>query len=674
MTLALLRGSAFDLDGKRFRAIRFDPERRCWWALRLSQQATEVPRSIPVDVIAAAVETNRCKLLLGDDDPRYRRPDICLSQAERDGRERSVAIVERLLEHESAFLEPTTRVAAIRDVAEHCNVRTEWVRVLIARFYTYGMDWNALVPRHALQGGPGKPRGSPQTAEHRLTEEDLGNINAIATRYFSTAKDRPHSVQDAYTALLKKFYAVSTARNENGFTIALELGPHPSFWQFRHLVKKIGEQPIVRARRFGPAIITGKRRPRSGRGNLHTALPSSCPEFDAWHMSEWKLCSEIQPSLDLPDAMLWMLKDPAPGAVIGRHIDITEETSQSVRTALYYCFTGHPGSRPALIATKGLARFAGEPSHIRMDALGRRKLVEETMMRRRIVVETAPPRQGDKKPWVESDFQTLLLTLHRDIQGGLMATDRANGHVRTDGRVTLRYLATLVDLAIDMLNARLIRRRAMPEGLITPSAALPSREDAFFLMEEQFGIARRHVDDETAVLEYLTDCEARVTELGYIIDGLEYRSDIADRAGFHYRGFSGIPESMPAKKDDADCSRAWVIWPDGKLEALRFAEGQAHLVGIRRTEHALVEAARAKPAAYARKKHQERLVLFDVQRTELGAAQRKALASPAPLVEIPTWREENPDNQPSDGWEDPLARREEEAWDDDVDVEEANAP
>lgn len=642
MTLSLTRAQPFALSTsqgvRKFRAMFFSVPCGAWWCMPLKEKGTALPKAFTLDFLSAASEAKHLTLLSGTtEDPRIRRGLPDLSEAERLRWQGRLRVVASLLVNEEQLVYRDHRGAIFRQLTADLAVSHVHIRTIWRCFWYFGAEPMAVLPSLAARGGRGVQRLSSSAAKHVLTREDAEWMDALARSYYSTDADRPESVQAAYKLLLAKYADVE--RNDLGLPVAGEFCPHPSLYQFRRRVAWIGKTPADQSQRVSPKRIGTENRSRTGRAAYRVSSPCATLETDSWVMSEFGVFSELMPEIELPTPRLFLTRDQASSVITGRYLDITGETSESALTALYYAFTARRESRPELIATMGFERFAGEPLCLRGDGLVRRVRFEELNEARGITIEAAPVARGDMKPLVESSFNRLLGYIRGKMPRELTDSARKNGHERSDGRISLRYLLNIVDLAIERINCSAVRWKQIQAGVLLPHARRPTASELFALLERQCGSVRRFLDADVAIIAYLPRRWGEVQETGILLEGLLYECQTAKLEGWFMRGFHGRPERVICYIDPADCARAWIYWPDGSLEPLKLVDGREDLLGVRRSEFAIIAALRDEQEPSIAQAQQHGDSLFQIQKEALitHGAQMLAgkIAKPTPAPRLP---------------------------------------
>lgn len=329
------------------RADQFDPNRN-----------TRMPVRLPLSV--ARHELDAGELVIVDDCVRSAemlRPETEIPEKSVVRRDADYAMLEPFISDPvtlRALLDPDTRAQIAKTIAERGAVALPKVYRLLSRYWVFGADRNALLPRHSRQGGRGKVRlggevkrgrRNAYTLRHGVGPMTGTNVTAKDLRRFEKAIHEYYvkqnlSLPKTYEKMCQHIY-VAWNRLPDGKREKHPIHPAkiPSLEQFRRRTQALVRDQDVRRRKAGDLDHSQYDRMRVGSASDIALGPTDIYDMDVGVLKCIAVTEGVRPE-PLGPVSVALCIDRASRACVGFHIFLGAERWQHYRLALFWAFVG----------------------------------------------------------------------------------------------------------------------------------------------------------------------------------------------------------------------------------------------------------------------------------------------------------------------------------------------
>ncbi|MBI3771780.1 MAG: DDE-type integrase/transposase/recombinase [Gammaproteobacteria bacterium] len=488
-------------------------------------------------------------------------------------RDDKYALIAPLVEDDEFLrcLANSGRSQAIKPRALEVGVDEVAVYRALSEYWRYGQTTNALIPKYASCGGPGKARKSEKPSRGRprkqpifgfnvridraVTEEDKKQIRRAIEIFY--IKRNIKSLNKVYVKYLGKYHKSEVEK------AALESRPPnvPTITQFRYWHKKQFNAVDDERKRVGKVSWDMNSRALLSGVSEHVSGPGDCYEIDAT-VADVYVVSKYNRSWVLGRPVIYVIVDEASRMVVGVFVDLVYASWSAAKQALLNAFL----PKKEFCARYGiLIEDEDWPCHHlprgllcdRGEMIG--NMPEQHLAPMGIKLNFAAPKRADWKAVVERRFGIVNKEALHDLNG----TTRGRPKGRMDPDPKKEALHTLDEVTKIIVKDFIgFNKTRFIDDLITPGLLAEDMEPT------PLNFWRYHVskhldslsivDEDQARAELMRAERASITARGIRVGDLYYSCAEAERENWFALTRLHGEYSVDARIDDSNSSQIYI--------------------------------------------------------------------------------------------------------------------
>lgn len=416
---------------------------------------------------------NKELIPIEDDDDKFLKGDITLSEAEQKRIDRLLELFLPLLEKHSHIYYKGSRNKLIKDfIKTHPNFEKSIYRKF-KEFWVGGCNGNAWISDYKKCGAPGEIRepGSKKRGRKKKNKKAPKGINIGKKERWlikqGAIKYKGRLLDEAYNQTIKDNYGVK----KKGETI-VNWAIVPSYDQFIHWRKKLLSASSILINEIGEKEYNLNERPKRNTANKHVFGIGSCYQIDAT-LDNVHLVSSVGRVLSIGKPTLYIVRDVYSRMIVGFYLTTQPASGIVARLAL---------ENTALDKVEFCKRYGINITRSQWPAMHLPKelfadnaeLVSEKtssiIKRFGVTIRNSRTGRGDDKSIVEHGFFLLQNRMKGSLKNnggiGRKFGKRGSKDTRKDSRITLRdYTRMIIEAIIEYNNSHPIKGYPFTEGM-----------------------------------------------------------------------------------------------------------------------------------------------------------------------------------------------------------------
>lgn len=375
---------------------------------------------------------------------------------------------------------PEARGLLVNNRAQAMGVGKNQIYADLRRWWAYGQNKSALLPNWKDSGPRGEqPAGTAKRGKKPLGVKvgrdpegiavgDTRSLLMKGARLFYVGKA---TIPSAYKRTIDIFFN-DGYELKDGVPIPILKPPHevPTENQFRTLVNALNRAMGITRKKAGALVYALKLRALEKRARHGAFGPGARYEIDSTILDIY-LVSSFNPRWIIGRPVLYVVVDVFSRMVVGFYVGLEGPSWAGARLALANAFS----DKVAFCAKQGVKITANEwpCHHVAHKVLADRgemicEASDELANSLGVVVEQAPPRRPDWKPFVERDFGIITQGTVIFLPGAVdqREKERTQRDYRLDACLTLEELTTILIMAFLEHNQTSYRPSHLPVEMI----------------------------------------------------------------------------------------------------------------------------------------------------------------------------------------------------------------
>ncbi len=576
----------YDLDGieaGHYRVLAIQSEADLVILFKLEHESsTKLYRPIAalLSDFTAAIDSNAIQAEAFKTPPYLLVDEESLPQHRRQIRDERLLHIQPLIKNRS-FLQDFTlslRSTHVSGRAKEIGIDVRTLYRLLNTYWRYGQTANALLPRFAKQGAPGKQRqsgerkrGKPVTSRTGLidmnpginiTPHDKKLILKGAKKFLLIGEHR--SYKSAWEKTIAHYYSkeVSAAEQEERFPNV------PNYRQFSYWVKVlIDEDKLIRGRTSTGDYLRNKRG-LHGTATDYAKVPGSCFEIDAT-VADVHLVSHFDRSKVLGRPTIYSVVDVASRMIVGIHISLEHASWRAAKQALLNAFS--PKSpyclRYGITITEEDWPCHHLPESLLCDRGELAGLVPEQLLVPVTQLSITPPYRPDMKAIVERCFGKFNSELLHELPGSTKGRAHTRGEPdpRLQSQLTIHEFTTLLIDEVLQQNQSVCEALASQSPLLIQNGLPPTPLNYWNIHRQTNRTAFKVTDPERLTAELLHPVEVSMTGRGIRLhDSIYYTYDHPDFDALKAKARTQGRIKLEGRQDPENASHLYVrLQPNG---------------------------------------------------------------------------------------------------------------
>ncbi|GHB46085.1 transposase [Pseudovibrio japonicus] len=576
----------YDLDGieaGHYRVLAIQPETDLVVLFKLEHESsTKLHRPIGalLSDFTAAVDSNAIQAEAFETPPYLLVDEESLPQHRRQMRDERLLHIQPLIKNRS-FLQDfalSLRSTHVSDRAKEIGIDVRTLYRLLNTYWRYGQTANALLPRFAKQGAPGKQRqsgekkrGKPVTSRTGLinmnpginiTPHDKKLILKGAKKFLLIGEHR--SYKSAWEKTIAHYYSkeVLAAEQEERFPNV------PNYRQFCYWVKVlIDEDKLIRGRTNTGDYLRNKRG-LHGAATDHAKVPGSCFEIDAT-VADVHLVAHFDRSKVLGRPTIYSVVDVASRMIVGIHVSLEHASWRAAKQALLNAFSPKPPYclRYGITITEEAWPCHHLPESLLCDRGELAGLVPEQLLVPVTQLSITPPYRPDMKAIVERCFGKFNSELLHELPGSTKGRARTRGEpdARLQSQLTIHeFTALLIDEVLQQ-NQSVCEALASQSPLLIQNGLAPTPLNYWNIHRQTNRTAFMVTDPDRLTAELLHPVEVSMTGRGIRLhDSIYYTYDHPDFDALKAKARTQGRIKLEGRQDPENASLLYVrLQPNG---------------------------------------------------------------------------------------------------------------
>lgn len=459
-------------------------------------------------------------------------------------RDRAWNIIRDLVEDEPAAYDRAHRCAFIHAAMAKHGASRSGIENHLQRFWRNGMTKNALLPRFANCGAPGRVRAETEVRRGRPKREGYPeglNTSAEHRHLFGLAikhhyaKNRKLTLMDAHKDCIRLFFT-EKSQDASGKIVHtpkpefVDVG-FPSFGQFKYWTQRDGHMNGVAQKRMTTRVYEAKNRALLGSATSQSWGPGARFQIDATIL-DLHLVSRRDRRQRIGRPVVYVVIDEFSRLIVGVYVGLEGPSYVAAMMAL----ANAVAPKKAFCESLGITIEEDEwpAHHLPGIILGDRGELEGTGITNiletfGVLVENAPPYRGDWKGVVERSFNTLHSGFKAYVPGYVEPdfAERGARDYRADAVFTLDDVTKMIVDHILFYNNHHVISRYDRESGMTEDGVLSILADLWRWGIANMGGKPKTSSPERVRFALMPTAMASVTEHGIKFNSCLYTCDEA---------------------------------------------------------------------------------------------------------------------------------------------------